>query len=206
MRGNRALAKASRFREGAGVHEAPQPSSSDCEDGERSLSLSLLGICFRWADPTGGVTEVLERTNDEFSVRTRIIRDTIEAIQRAADEVREKQRGLTEMLRSPAPDPEVIDTLKLAIDERRGQIERLGREAVERLRSRRTANDLPRRPAGAGGRGCHGTDLLSAATTPPARPHRRVPLHTRAYASPSARRRCGAPLHARAGLRCHRRG
>jgi len=91
------------------------------------------------------VTEVLERTNDEFSVRTRILRDTIEAIQRAAEEVREKQRGLTEVLRSPAPDPGVIDTLKLAIEERRGQIDRLGREAVERLRSRRTTNDLPRR-------------------------------------------------------------
>lgn len=130
---------------GASPSTPPQPSSTDCDGDEWTLLLSLLGLRIRWADRTAGVTEVVERTKDEFSARTRILRDTVEAIQRAAEEVREKQRGLTELLRSPAPDPEVIDTLALAIDECRGEIDRLGREAVDRLRRRRTPNDLPRR-------------------------------------------------------------
>src|SRR5439155_19232850 len=113
---------------GASPSTPPQPSSTDCDGDEWTLLLSLLGLRIRWADRTAGVTEVVERTKDEFPEWTRILRDTIDAIRPLAEDVSEKQRGLTEMLRSPAPDPEVIDTLKLAIEERRGQIDRLGRE------------------------------------------------------------------------------
>jgi hypothetical protein len=117
MRGNRALAKAR---------------ATDDEEGEGILSLPPLGLRFWWADPTGGATEALARTQDEFSVRIRILRAAIDAIRPLAEEVHEGGRALTELLRGPAPDPEAIDALQRAIDERRAQINRLGRAAVNR--------------------------------------------------------------------------
>jgi len=97
--------------------------------------LSLLGLRIRWADRTAGVTEVVERTKDEFPAWTRILRDTIDAIRPLAEDVCEKQHALTELLRSSGPDPDAIDTLTLAINERHEQIDRLAQEAVNRLRN-----------------------------------------------------------------------
>ena len=118
---------------GALPSTAPRPSSTD-DDGGEWTPLSLLGLRFRWADPSGGVTEVLERTKDEFSVGSRILRDTIDAIRPLAEDVCEKQHALTELLRSSGPHPDAIDTLTLAINERHEQIDRLAREAVKHLR------------------------------------------------------------------------
>ena len=111
---------------GALPSTAPRPSSTD-DDGGEWTPLSLLGLRFRWADPTGGVTEVLERTKDEFSVGSRILRDTIDAIRPLAEDVCEKQHALTELLRISGPHPDAIDTLTLAINERHEQIDRLAR-------------------------------------------------------------------------------
>ena len=119
---------------GASPSTPPQPSSTDCDGDEWTLLLSLLGLRIRWADRTAGVTEVVERTKDEFPEWTRILRDTIDAIRPLAEDVCEKQHALTELLRSPGPDPHAIDTLTLAINERHEQIDRLAREAVKHLR------------------------------------------------------------------------
>jgi len=119
---------------GASPSTLPQPSSTDCDGDEWTLLLSLLGLRIRWADRTAGVTEVVERTKDEFPEWTRILRDTIDAIRPLAEDVCEKQHALTELLRSPGPDPHAIDTLTLAINERHEQIDRLAREAVKHLR------------------------------------------------------------------------
>ena len=119
---------------GASPSTPPQPSSTDCDGDEWTLLLSLLGLRIRWADRTAGVTEVVERTKDEFPEWTRILRDTIDAIRPLAEDVCEKQHALTELLRSPGPDPHTIDTLTLAINERHEQIDRLAREAVKHLR------------------------------------------------------------------------
>jgi len=120
MHGNRALAKAR---------------STDCENGEGRLSLPPLGLRFQWADPTRGMAEVLGRTTDEFSARTRILQDAIDAIRPFAEAMHQKQDALRELLRSAAPDPEAINALQRAIDERRRQIDRLAREAADRLRT-----------------------------------------------------------------------
>ena len=120
---------------GASPSTPPQPSSTDCDGDEWTLLLSLLGLRIRWADRTAGVTEVVERTKDEFPEWTRILRDTIDAIRPLAEDVCEKQHALTELLRSPGPDPHAIDTLTLAINERHEQIDRLAQEAVNRLRN-----------------------------------------------------------------------
>src|SRR5438309_1190056 len=81
MRRNPAMASTKRLREreavqvvGASPSTPPQPSSTDCDGDEWTLLLSLLGLRIRWADRPAGVTEVLERTKDEFSARTRILR------------------------------------------------------------------------------------------------------------------------------------
>src|SRR2546430_11174875 len=107
MRRSPAVASTRRFREreavqvvGASPSTPPQPSSTDCDGDEWTLLLSLLGLRIRWADRTAGVTEVVERTKDEFPEWTRILRDTIDAIRPLAEDVCEKQHALTEPLRA----------------------------------------------------------------------------------------------------------
>lgn len=119
MRESRALAKA-RLAHG--------------EEGKGSLSLPPLGLRLRWTDPTGDVEETLRRTEDEFAVRIGILREAVSAIRALAHDIHAKQDALSRVLRRPAPDPEAIDALRRAIDERREQIDRLARAAVHRLR------------------------------------------------------------------------
>ena len=124
MRESRALAKARL----AGV-----------EEGKGRLSLPALGLRFRWTDPTGDVGDALQRTQDEFAVRIGILREAIDAISALAQDVYAKQGALTDLLGRPAPDPAAIDALRRAIDERREQIDRLARGAVNRLRREQRA-------------------------------------------------------------------
>ena len=122
MRESRALAKAR---------------LADGEEGTGNLSLPPLGLRFRWTDPTGDLDEALQRTHDEFAVQIGILREAIGTIRALAHDVHAKQDALTHVLRSPAPDPEAVDALQRAIDERRERIDRLARAAVHRLRRER---------------------------------------------------------------------
>ncbi len=119
MRGSRALARAK---------------LAIGEEGNGSLFLPALGLRFRWADPTGDVGDALQRTHDEFAVRIGILREAIAAISALAQDLHTKRDALTDISSSTTPDAEAIAALRRAIDERREQIDRLARAAVNRLR------------------------------------------------------------------------
>ena len=77
-----------------------------------------------------------------FPAWTGAVRASVAAVERAADEAREKERLLRTLLRSPAPDPAAVGALVIELDACCKKIEGIRRSALASFR--RTRPPLPR--------------------------------------------------------------
>src|SRR5438093_13505560 len=69
--------------------------------------------------------EVRRRTQQQFHAWAAMVRASMEEIQALAEEIRDRDRALEDLLRSPKPDPAAIGTLILEMQARRIEIERI---------------------------------------------------------------------------------
>ena len=85
--------------------------------------------------------EVGAETDERFPAWAGAVRASVEAVERLADEAREKERVLRALLRGPAPDAAAIGALVIELDACHEKIERI-RKAT-RASFRRTKPSSP---------------------------------------------------------------
>ena len=74
--------------------------------------------------------EVSAETDERFPAWAGAVRASVEAVERLADEAREKERVLRALLRGPAPDAAAIGALVIELDTCCKKIERIRRAAL----------------------------------------------------------------------------
>src|SRR5881396_1891989 len=76
-------------------------------------------------DPAPSLDEVRTRTQQEFHAWAAMVRTSVEAIQALAEEIKDRDRALEDLLQSPKPDPAAIGALVLEIQARRTELQRI---------------------------------------------------------------------------------
>jgi len=69
--------------------------------------------------------EVRRATQQEFHAWAAMVRTSVEAIQALAEEIKDRDRALEDLLQSPKPDPAAIGALVLEIQARRTEMQRI---------------------------------------------------------------------------------